>query len=105
MITNFIINKDTKESSGLFFDQEFTVPPKFVNSEMVALTEEECLEILVYRKEKEIEIEKNRYISERQSEYPSLQEQMDMQYWDSVNGTTVWQDAINDVKAKYPKPE
>jgi hypothetical protein len=30
---------------------------------------------------------------------------MDMQYWDSVNGTTTWQDAIDAVKAKYPKPE
>jgi hypothetical protein len=41
----------------------------------------------------------------RAAEYPSIQEQMDMQYWDSVNGTTTWQDAINAVKAKYPKPE
>lgn len=39
----------------------------------------------------------------RAREYPSLQEQLDMQYWDSVNGTTTWQDAINAVKAKYPK--
>jgi hypothetical protein len=43
------------------------------------------------------------YKFQRQAEYPSLQEQLDMQYWDSVNGTTTWQDAINAVKAKYPK--
>lgn len=41
----------------------------------------------------------------REREYPSIQQQLDMQYWDSVNGTTTWQDAINAVKAKYPKPE
>ena len=41
----------------------------------------------------------------RAAEYPSIQEQLDMQYWDSVNGTTTWQDAIDAVKAKYPKPE
>lgn len=41
----------------------------------------------------------------RAAEYPSIQQQLDMQYWDSVNGTTTWQDAINAVKAKYPKPE
>jgi hypothetical protein len=41
----------------------------------------------------------------RAAEYPTIQQQMDMQYWDSVNGTTTWQDAINAVKAKYPKPE
>ena len=36
--------------------------------------------------------------------YPSLEEQMDMQYWDSVNGTTTWKDAIAKVKSDYPKP-
>ena len=41
----------------------------------------------------------------RAKEYPSIKEQMDMQYWDSVNNTTTWQDAIDAVKAKYPKPE
>ena len=36
--------------------------------------------------------------------YPSWQEQMDMQYWDSVNGTTTWKDAIAKVKSDNPKP-
>jgi len=40
----------------------------------------------------------------RASAYPSLQEQMDMQYWDSVNGTTTWKDAIAKVKSDNPKP-
>ena len=40
----------------------------------------------------------------RAAAYPSLQEQMDMQYWDSVNGTTTWKDAIAKVKADNPKP-
>ena len=39
----------------------------------------------------------------RASAYPSIQEQLDMQYWDSVNGTTTWADAIAKVKADYPK--
>jgi len=39
----------------------------------------------------------------RASAYPSIQEQLDMQYWDSVNGTTTWADAIAQVKADYPK--
>ncbi len=43
------------------------------------------------------------YKYQRAEAYPSIQEQLDMQYWDSVNGTTVWQDTINAVKAKYPK--
>jgi len=43
------------------------------------------------------------YQREREAEYPSLAEQLDMQYWDSVNGTTTWADAIAKVKADYPK--
>ena len=38
------------------------------------------------------------------SKYPSIQEQLDMQYWDSVNGTTTWKDAIATVKTENPKP-
>mgnify|MGYP005703613971 FL=1 len=40
----------------------------------------------------------------RAAAYPSLQEQMDMQYWDAVNGTTTWKDAIAKVKSDNPKP-
>ena len=36
--------------------------------------------------------------------YPSIQEQLDMQYWDKKNGTTTWVDAITDTKTTYPKP-
>jgi hypothetical protein len=39
----------------------------------------------------------------RALEYPSIQDQLDMQYHDALNGTTTWQDAVNAVKAKYPK--
>ena len=38
------------------------------------------------------------------SEYPSVQDQLDMQYWDSVNGTTTWATAIAKVKTDNPKP-
>ena len=35
--------------------------------------------------------------------YPSIQDQLDMQYWDKVNGTTNWEDAIAKVKSDNPK--
>jgi hypothetical protein len=47
--------------------------------------------------------ETKKYQRDRAKEYPSIQQQLDMQYWDSVNGTTTWQDAIETIKAKYPK--
>ena len=46
----------------------------------------------------------NEYKQNRENSYPSLQEQMDMQYWDSVNGTTTWKDAIAKVKSDNQKP-
>ena len=52
----------------------------------------------------EAEMAATQYQRDRAMAYPSLAEQMDMQYWDAVNETTTWQDAITAVKAKYPKP-
>ena len=50
------------------------------------------------------EIEKiNNIRSQRANKYPSLADQLDMQYWDKINGTNKWQQAINAVKQKYPK--
>ena len=43
------------------------------------------------------------YQRDRAAAYPSLAEQMDMQYWDSVNGTTVWADTIAEIKERFPK--
>lgn len=53
---------------------------------------------------REAELAATQYQRDRAMAYPSLAEQMDMQYWDKINGTTTWQDAIAVVKAKYPKP-
>jgi len=36
--------------------------------------------------------------------YAEIEEQLDQQYHDSVNGTTTWKDAIATVKAAHPKP-
>jgi hypothetical protein len=45
------------------------------------------------------------HIYPRKEAYPSIQKQLDMQYWDSVNGTTTWADAIAKVKEDNPKSE
>ena len=44
------------------------------------------------------------YQRTRSLEYPSIQDQLDMQYWDSVNGTNTWATAIAEVKTDNPKP-
>lgn len=50
------------------------------------------------------EYDARQYQRQRATAYPSIQEQLDMQYWDSVNGTTTWADAIAAVKQEFPKP-
>lgn len=48
--------------------------------------------------------EPSKYYSElRKLEYPTLEEQNDMQYWDTINNTTKWTDLITEIKNKYPK--
>lgn len=43
------------------------------------------------------------YAEKRLAEYPPISEQLDMIYWDKVNGTNLWQEKIAEIKAKYPK--
>ena len=43
------------------------------------------------------------YAEKRLAEYPSLGDQLDMIYWDKVNGTNLWQEKITEIKTKYPK--
>lgn len=46
----------------------------------------------------------NGYKRERQKEYLSIGDQLDMIYWDKINGTNLWQEHITEIKTKYPKP-
>ena len=36
--------------------------------------------------------------------YPSISDQLDMQYHDKKDGTTTWEDAVQAVKDAHPKP-
>jgi hypothetical protein len=55
--------------------------------------------------EKQIELQADYDAKQYQRDrvYPSIQDQLDMQYWDNVNGTTTWKDAIAKVKSDNPK--
>ena len=43
------------------------------------------------------------YQGKRREEYPSIEEQLDIIFWDKKNGTTEWEDSIQVIKNKYPK--
>jgi DUF2075 family protein len=44
------------------------------------------------------------YKEQRKTNYPPIDEQLDMLYWDLMNGTDKWRDKITEIKTKYPKP-
>ena len=60
-------------------------------------------EVTYNKAQAEALVQASSYQAQRVLEYPSIEQQLDMQYWDSVNGTTTWKAAIDAVKTKYPK--
>jgi|TARA_R100000482_G_C4989251_1_gene86659 hypothetical protein len=48
--------------------------------------------------------EQNGYKEDRKKAYASIEEQLDMMYWDKINNTTNWKDHITQVKLDNPKP-
>jgi len=59
--------------------------------------------ILAKQKELIAEYEAKQYQRDRQTQYPSIADQLDMLYWDKVNGTENWLKSIESVKNKFPK--
>lgn len=56
----------------------------------------------LYFKGKEPKYEPS-YKEKRAAEYPAVEDQLDMIYWDKVNNTNKWVETIGAIKAKYPK--
>ena len=54
-------------------------------------------------KQTELQAEYDAKQYQRDRVYPSIGDQLDMQYKDLLNGTTTWKDAIAKVKSDNPK--
>jgi hypothetical protein len=78
---------------------------KQVNNERLEFTNSDYEQAIEDRKNSLLNDYNFGYIQARQEAYGSIADQLDMQYWDSVNGTTIWADHIAQVKADNPKPE
>ena len=75
-----------------------------VNNERREFTDAEYDQAIVDLANSKFDQQENGYKTARQEAYASVQDQLDMQYWDSVNETTTWNDHIAQVKADNPKP-
>jgi hypothetical protein len=52
----------------------------------------------------DLEERQNAVRATRKNAYGDLGNQLDMQYWDNVNGTTTWKDHVAKVKTDNPIP-
>ena len=78
---------------------------KQVNNEVSEFSSSDYEQAIEDRKNSLLDDYNFGYIQARSEAYGSVQNQLDMQYWDGVNGTTLWADHIAQVKADNPKPE
>ena len=76
-----------------------------VNNERREFTEAEYDQAVTDKANSDYDQQENGYKRARQEAYKPIAEQLDMQYWDGVNGTTTWADHIAEVKEDNPKPE
>lgn len=76
-----------------------------VNNDRREFTDAEYDQAVIDKANSDFDQQENGYKTARQEAYGSIQDQLDMQYWDSVNGTTTWAEHIAQVKADNPKPE
>ena len=60
-------------------------------------------EIETAHAEWQAEYDSQEYARNRATAYASTGDQLDMQYWDSVNDTTTWKDHVASVKDQFPK--
>lgn len=77
---------------------------KQVNSQRLEFTDADYDQAIVDLANSKFDQQENGYKTARQEAYNSIQDQLDMQYWDSVNSTTTWADHIAQVKSDNPKP-
>ncbi len=75
-----------------------------VNKVRREFTEAEYDQAVIDKANIDFDQQENGYKRARQEAYLPLAEQLDMQYWDGVNGTTLWADHIEQVKTDNPKP-
>ena len=78
---------------------------KQVNNERLEFTDADYDQAIIDLANSKFDQQENGYKTARQEAYGSIQDQLDMQYWDGVNGTTTWADHVAQVKADNPKPE
>ena len=96
-VSNWIEDVDAVKAAGYLPVKEEAIPEGCYTSSYREVDGTVCA---VYDK-----LPEATYIEKRLSAYPPIPEQLDMIYWDKVNGTDLWKEKIAEIKAAYPKPD
>ena len=88
-LTDFVLQDD---GAGVFIAEWLSGSPQPTQAEIETAAAE-----------RQAEYDSQEYSRNRATAYASTGDQLDMQYWDSVNNTTTWKDHIASVKAQFPK--
>ena len=100
-ILKLIEKSDTKDANDTY-SQKMVVPDDY--NLYIKFEEATDSQLAKYREKTFDEITSDlTYSDKRAVTFPKIQEQLDMQYHDQINGTTTWKDAIAKVKADNPK--
>ena len=103
-----MISSQALEKLGFIFEVDFVLQDDgqgvYIREWMSALPQPTEAEIEAAHAEWEAEHNATQYQRDRAEAYAPIADQLDMRYWDSVNGTTTWADHIAAVKAAHPKP-
>lgn len=100
-----------KEVINLIGEKELvseSTPVKTTNGVHYLLTSEDDIEIAAkeaaHAAEQADYIANHKYKDDRKKAYGSVEDQLDMIYWDQANGTTTFKDHVGAVKLANPKP-
>ena len=84
-------SKEPDYSNLMLFNDEATMPTEAeINAKLAEL-------------QAEYDAENATWKVNREKAYGDIEEQLDMMYWDKVNGTTTWKDHVAKVKSDNPK--
>lgn len=77
--------------------------PTFISEWYSAEPQPTEAEIEAAHAEWQAEYDSKAYARARAKAYAPIADQLDMQYWDSVNGSRTWLDHVESVKEAHPK--
>lgn len=105
MIENYLVNEQTKEATGIFNGESFSLPARFEDNNLIALTSDECDAILTERQSLKKLADDNAYKHARAAEYPPITDYLDGVVKGDQVQIQAYIDACLAVKTKYPKEQ